>query len=479
MPQHPAQPPHALDHNAYQHHQHPAQGGGHAGYGREPAPEDTQNWDLSHYSASHGLRNPHAAGAPHDSRAPQVQPGYDAYGQLQGGHGHAHGGAPGYDHAGAARRGQQPVDPYAQDPGNAHYQAQPGYGQDAFQQGGQPLQGQGYDQDPGYEPEPEYEEPERRGPRPMLVVAALVGAIAVGGGLAYGYRMFSGGKPSGKPPIVKADSTPAKAKPAEPGGKEEAHKDKKFVNRLGEQPAQQSAVASGSGAAPQAVASAPADPEAPRKVTTLIVNKDGTITPQAQPLPAAQPPAAPPPAPVAPQPVGSVPGMVVEGFPPRPPVRQAAVEPPVTPVAKAPPVADLPLPKARAATAVSEPKADTPPPAKKKPAQRDDLLASKSAAPAAGAAPVANQGAVIGFVPVLASKKSREEALKSFADLASKYPDVLASKAPDVIEANIPEKGLWYRTVVGPPGSREAAREVCGKLETAGFKGCWVTAYRQ
>jgi hypothetical protein len=82
-----------------------------------------------------------------------------------------------------------------------------------------------------------------------------------------------------------------------------------------------------------------------------------------------------------------------------------------------------------------------------------------------------------GFVAVLASKKSRMDALKAFADLQQKYGDVLAAKTPDVQEADLGDKGVWYRAVVGPPGSREAATSVCSQLKTAGHPGCWVAAY--
>ena len=51
------------------------------------------------------------------------------------------------------------------------------------------------------------------------------------------------------------------------------------------------------------------------------------------------------------------------------------------------------------------------------------------------------------------------------------------SKTPDVQEADLGDKGLWYRAVVGPPGSRDAASAVCSQLKTAGHAGCWVTAY--
>ena len=62
-----------------------------------------------------------------------------------------------------------------------------------------------------------------------------------------------------------------------------------------------------------------------------------------------------------------------------------------------------------------------------------------------------------GFVAVLSSQKSRMDALKIFANMQEKYGNVLSSRTPDVQEANLGEKGVWYRLVVGPPGSRDAA----------------------
>jgi hypothetical protein len=94
------------------------------------------------------------------------------------------------------------------------------------------------------------------------------------------------------------------------------------------------------------------------------------------------------------------------------------------------------------------------------------------------AAPAAPTGGN-GFVAVLSSQKSRMDALKVYADLQQKYGEVLQNKPADVQEANLGETkgGVWYRAVVGPPGSREAASNLCAQLKTAGFTGCWVTAY--
>jgi len=90
---------------------------------------------------------------------------------------------------------------------------------------------------------------------------------------------------------------------------------------------------------------------------------------------------------------------------------------------------------------------------------------------------VAATSSTSGYVAVLSSQKSRMDALKAFADLQQKYGDVLSSKTPDVQEANLGDKGIWYRAVVGPPVSRDAASGICSQLKAAGYVGCWVTAY--
>ena len=100
------------------------------------------------------------------------------------------------------------------------------------------------------------------------------------------------------------------------------------------------------------------------------------------------------------------------------------------------------------------------------------------------AQPASAPSVASGYVAVLTSKKSREAALASYADLNDKFPEVLKGRTPDVREKDFGDaekgpKGVWYRLVVGPPGSREAARDVCHKLEAQGYKpkDCFVMAY--
>jgi cell division septation protein DedD len=155
-----------------------------------------------------------------------------------------------------------------------------------------------------------------------------------------------------------------------------------------------------------------------------------------------------------------------------------------------------------AAAAPQEPVVVTPPPAAKKPkataAAADapsSLWDAEDAAPAkpaaapkktaavataapAGAAPApTGAGWVAVLLSVPASDKSRMDALKQFADMQQKYGSLLQNKTPDIQEANLGEKGTYHRLMVGPPGSREVASELCTQLKAQGYPSCWVTAY--
>ena len=65
----------------------------------------------------------------------------------------------------------------------------------------------------------------------FMVGSALLGAIALGGALAFAYKQ-SGGGLSGELPLVTADNRPVKELPQDPGGKEFPHKNKLIYDRL-------------------------------------------------------------------------------------------------------------------------------------------------------------------------------------------------------------------------------------------------------
>jgi hypothetical protein len=287
----------------------------------------------------------------------------------------------------------------------------------------------------------EDEEP-RRGRRWILIAAALVGAIGVGGALAYTYRSLIAPN-HGRVPLVRAEHN-IKVKPEQRGGKEFPGADKKLPNLAA--------------ASPPSESEAKTEPHAdgPRKIKTIPVG----------PRPDQVPP-----------PVSStVPGITLEDT--RPP----SADPPSDAPPKTPP---LTPPSTERVTigdpppAAAPPKADKddddppapPPPVKKR---------EKSPPPAdkvAVASPPKASGPALGYVVVVSSKTTHIDALKAFADAAEKHPQLLSAKTPDVQEVDLGEKGIRYRALVGPPGSRGAATTLCNQLKAAG-QDCWVTEYR-
>jgi hypothetical protein len=81
-------------------------------------------------------------------------------------------------------------------------------------------------------------------------------------------------------------------------------------------------------------------------------------------------------------------------------------------------------------------------------------------------------------VAVVASRNTRVDALMAYADAEQKLPEVFKDKTPDVQMADLGEKGVRYRAVIGPPGSREAAKSLCNLLKPA-VPDCWVNEFRQ
>jgi hypothetical protein len=438
-----------------------------------PAPHDAhaepQSWDLSHYQPGQIPQGYHGQPAPQPQMQPEwgaPQPGaHDA--QWQHGHeAQGHWGGPGelqagghpmpFDPALAAQYpNEYPNQPF--DPGFGH---DPAHGHGIHDHG---MAGEAEAYDPPVEP--------RRGPGTLMIAGMVVGAIVVGGGLAMAYKHLVGGSSTATVAEIRRQTSPEKVRPDDPGGRTIEHSNSQFLNR-----------AAGDGAE-----SRQSDIDgSSKKVATIpiVVNRDGSYTPQAS---------------TAPDSGSGVPGLILDGFGPPPgsappppalrgshtdaPPQASRLPPPPPPVERVPParVADLPTPKIMndapaAAAAVERPQ---PPARKTVTAARDDLMATAATASGLGnppSKPAASVGGR-GYVAVLASKKSREEALKAFADLHAQYPEVLGRVTPDVREANLGERGVWYRLIGGPPGSRESARDLCAKLKTRGMKDCWPVAY--
>jgi hypothetical protein len=319
--------------------------------------------------------------------------------------------------------------------------------------------------------------PRRRG---VVVVLAMLGLVLIGAGGAFAYRSMFGGAilaPS-LPPVIKANDAPNKIVPnrsdaqsaaSNPAGAATSGSPDKLVSReeqpVAIQPANApprivstipvlpapgaapsgppAAVAPAAPALPSAPSkvAAPAQPPAaplagsgePKKVHTVTIRSDQVGNPSAAapaPAPTTAPPAARPRATeaparaTAPKAGGNAPLAIV-------PVAQGAAAP-----------AAEPPPRSRVARteAPSAPIATAP-----------------AAAPAAG-----------GYAVQVTSQRSEAEAQTEFRSLQAKFPSQLGSRQPIIHRADLGDKGTFYRALVGPFASSEAASAMCSNLKAAG-----------
>jgi len=73
-----------------------------------------------------------------------------------------------------------------------------------------------------------------------------------------------------------------------------------------------------------------------------------------------------------------------------------------------------------------------------------------------------------GYVVQVSSERSDTEAQASFKTLQSKYPGVLGGRSPLIRRVDLGEKGVVYRTQVGPFDTVDEAKQLCGSLKAAG-----------
>ena len=390
----------------------------------------------------------------------------------------------------------------------AHYDQHPEIPLDAFANPGQEQTAQPFFHETGHagdaefmggEIAPETAEPkERRGRRILMAASSLIGVLALGGALAFAYKI--GGESdiasTVKPPLIQADIRPVKRAPDKPGGKQFPHKNKKIYERLQGSASREverivprqekiapAATAAINGMKP-ALDSGTQPPGGPRKVRTLSVRPDGTIEavlPRQKIIKAPPPPAAAPEpskdggtgiALSLPQVLATTPPAVATN-----PAVQTPVEPDIPkPVVVLPPPAAPQKVEAAPQKVEAEPQkveavplkvAAAPPPVQKPPVPR----AAPASAPRRTAAPAASASE---YVVQVASRKSQMEALATYADIQQKFPRLLSGYRPIVKRTDLGSKGVWYRLNVGPIESRKVASALCGQLKSAGMRSCIV-----
>lgn len=73
-----------------------------------------------------------------------------------------------------------------------------------------------------------------------------------------------------------------------------------------------------------------------------------------------------------------------------------------------------------------------------------------------------------GYAVQLTSQRSEAGAQAAFRALQAKYPDQLSGREPILRRADLGNKGVYYRALVGPFASMEEAAGMCSSLKAAG-----------
>ncbi|WP_252822184.1 SPOR domain-containing protein [Mesorhizobium liriopis] len=319
----------------------------------------------------------------------------------------------------------------------------------------------------------EDEQPEERRsilPKPGTLLALLIGGVVLAGG--GWFALGSGGVVgSGEPAIIKADATPLKQRPENPGGISVPNQDSKVYERVsGDQTAEeQQASLISTNEAPVDLNSGTdepitegldfdgSDPDvemmeksedrideqmadqgveqsdqgiaiAPHKVKTMVVKADGTLAPAGDDTPAAA-------------------GPVVE---PAVNAARAALQR-TQEGSQAANVASAEQTGSIAAIAADD-----------APAQAENTAPTQVAAVAPGA-----------WAIQLASVPSEAAAKSTYDGLSKKYGSVLGGRGVNIVKAEVAGKGTFYRVRV-PTQTRDEAVQLCTNLKSAGGS-CFVS----
>lgn len=330
----------------------------------------------------------------------------------------------------------------AQDPhGDPHYQQ--GYQQGATAQQAQEAYYQDYEQQhPGYH----HAAPPRR--RNLLNIGVFAGAIIVFGGIIfYAYNQGMRAGTESVAPILRADTSPTKIRPEQPGGMEVPHQDKLVYDRLN--PA--------SNTPPGEVERLLPPPETPMErpraemaepATDMPMAEEGEGAVAAMGEGAAEEPAYQPP---APQPVPTY----------APPVATPAPVPqqqqPVQTPAPQQPQQLLPQQQQAPAKPVATPPATAPAP---KPAPVP--AATIPAKPATGGAAVRIQVAAV---------DAESKAAAEWQRLQRKFAGELGGLPMRTVRVELP-KGIFYR-IQGGPVDEARAKQICAAMAAQGA-GCSI-----
>jgi SPOR domain len=82
--------------------------------------------------------------------------------------------------------------------------------------------------------------------------------------------------------------------------------------------------------------------------------------------------------------------------------------------------------------------------------------------------PQARTSATGGYLVQVSSKLTEYDAKISYQELQNEFPAILGSRSPMIKRADLGDKGVYYRAMVGPFETPDEASQFCGSLITAG-----------
>ena len=314
------------------------------------------------------------------------------------------------------------------DPGGEQSLHDPAYADDA------------YAYQDGYADDAEDHVHRRRGG--MVTVVVVLALAVVGTGAAFAYRTYVGSPRSGEPPIIRADASPTKIVPTPSDGTA------KVPDRL----------ASGDGT----------EKIVPREEVPVDVNAKSSGPRVVFPAlnQNANPPSAASVAPGGLPPANAGNGTLPNNEPRKIKtftIRGDEPDGDASPVVSAPPAKPAAAAKtapreaaARSASAVT---------ANASAANVPLSLAPQQPAQPAAATETRSGG---GYLVQVSSQRNEADAQASYRALQGKFPTVLGSRSPLIKRADLGEKGVYYRAMVGPFGSPDEASQFCGSLKSAG-----------
>ncbi len=309
---------------------------------------------------------------------------------------------------------------------------------------------------------------QRKGGRKKLVFVLLASAVAVAVSGSYVYKTLLGAKGERATPFIQADRNPAKEVPGNPGGRQFPHGEKAIYERL--TPDGRTQVASFT---PAAAPVAPALTASASGGTSLEDRID-------EALKKAQSTGDAPATPVRP---GTEQPTVVRSESYRPDGTRVDSRPVITPnIVNVENGLPYPFGNATAPAQATQPQ---PAPFRTAPASPPQQQFSTAMAPApVRTASRTRQPAEVAAVPAAAggfyvSLKSApdEKAIqRDIPALTGKYKSVLGDVQIAAKIADLGAKGVTYRAVAGPLGTRQEAMDLCQKIKgVGGDKACFVT----